>query len=81
VGPVFEISAKGTLVYLNGGYDLSVPLFKVEAAGGKILLPKTAIGNGMTIFKELDSKQNLTLVKSKSFDCGIVVLNYILKLN
>jgi len=30
----------------------------------------------MTIFKELDSKQNLTLVKSTSFDCGIVVLNY-----
>jgi dihydrofolate reductase len=35
-----------------------------------------AIGNGMTIFKELDSQRNLTLVKSPSFDCGIVVLNY-----
>ena len=35
-----------------------------------------AIGNGMTIFTELDSKQNLTLVKSTSFDCGIVDLNY-----
>jgi dihydrofolate reductase len=35
-----------------------------------------AIGNGMSIFKELDSKQNLKLVKSKAFDCGIVVLNY-----
>jgi len=35
-----------------------------------------AIGNGITIFKELDSKQNLTLVKSTSFNCGIVVLNY-----
>lgn len=35
-----------------------------------------AIGNGMPIFKELDSKQNLTLVKVKSFECGIVVLNY-----
>jgi dihydrofolate reductase len=34
------------------------------------------IGSGMTIFKELDSRQNLTLVKAKSFDCGIVVLNY-----
>jgi len=28
------------------------------------------------IFRGLDRKQNLTLVKSKSFDCGIVVLNY-----
>jgi len=35
-----------------------------------------AIGNGMTIFKELDRKQTLTLVKSTSFDCGIVVLHY-----
>ncbi len=35
-----------------------------------------AIGNGMAIFQELDSKQNLTLIKSKAFDCGIVVLNY-----
>ena len=36
----------------------------------------TAIGNGMSIFKELDKKQNLMLVRSTSFDCGIVVLNY-----
>ncbi|HYP26737.1 MAG TPA: dihydrofolate reductase family protein [Blastocatellia bacterium] len=36
----------------------------------------TAIGNGMAIFKELEDKQNLTLVKSRAFDCGIVVLNY-----
>ena len=41
-----------------------------------LFINPTAIGNGMTIFKELDSQQNLTLVKSKSFDCGIVVLNY-----
>lgn len=39
----------------------------------------TAIGNGMSIFKELDSKQKLILAKSTSFDCGIVVLNYVLK--
>jgi len=30
----------------------------------------------MPIFKELDSKQNLALVKSASFNSGIVVLNY-----
>lgn len=39
----------------------------------------TVIGNGMTIFKELQSKQNLTLIKATPFDCGIVVLNYKLK--
>ena len=41
-----------------------------------LFINPTAIGNGMTIFKELEGKQNLTLVKSTSFDCGIVVLNY-----
>lgn len=34
----------GTTVYLDGGNDLSVPLGKVENAGGKVILPKTAIG-------------------------------------
>jgi len=41
-----------------------------------LFINPNAIGNGMSIFKELDNKQNLTLVKSTSFDCGIVVLNY-----
>src|SRR3972149_12341275 len=41
-----------------------------------LFINPTAIGKGMTIFKELDSKQNLNLVESTSFDCGIVVLNY-----
>lgn len=36
----------------------------------------TAIGSGMAIFKDLNHKQDLTLVNAKSFDCGIVVLNY-----
>ena len=40
----YEPTDKGTIVYLNGGEDLSVALSKVEAAGGKIILPKTAIG-------------------------------------
>lgn len=43
-GQGYEPSSKGSLVYLNGGDDLGVPLSKVEAAGGKIILPKTAIG-------------------------------------
>ena len=36
-------SVDGSTVYLNGGEDLSVPLSKVEAAGGKIIIPKTDI--------------------------------------
>lgn len=41
-----------------------------------LFINPTAIGKGMPIFKDLDSEQNLILVKSTSFDCGIVVLNY-----
>src|SRR5262245_3817894 len=37
-------SKSGTLVFLDGGQDLSVSLNKVEAAGGKVLMPKTSIG-------------------------------------
>ena len=37
------------------------------------------IGTGMPIFKEINYKQNLVLIKSKSFDCGVVVLHYVLK--
>jgi predicted enzyme related to lactoylglutathione lyase len=36
-------SQEGTLVYLNGGDDLSKVLNKVEGAGGKIAMPKTEI--------------------------------------
>ncbi len=43
-GNGYEPSQNGTLVYLNGGEDLGTSLSRVEKAGGKILLPKTAIG-------------------------------------
>ena len=33
----------GTLVYLNGNPDVQIVLDKVEAAGGKIVVPKTEI--------------------------------------
>jgi dihydrofolate reductase len=44
-----------------------------------LFINPVALGNGLPIFKELDSKQKLTLVKATAFDCGIVVLNYELK--
>jgi uncharacterized protein len=36
-------STDGTLVYLNGNPDVQNALDKVEAAGGKIIVPKTQI--------------------------------------
>lgn len=35
-----------------------------------------AIGDGLTIFRELSRQQKLTLKKATAFDCGIVVLCY-----
>ncbi len=49
-GQGYEPSMTGTLVYLKGGDDLAVPLARVEAAGGKILVPKTDIGSGFGFF-------------------------------
>lgn len=57
-GEGYESSPKGSLVYLNGGDDLSVPLSKVEAIGGKILLPKTAIGSNGFMAHFIDTEGN-----------------------
>ncbi len=57
-GEGFEPSTKGALIYLNGGEDLSTPLSKVEAAGGKILLPKTSIGPNGFMAHILDTEGN-----------------------
>ncbi len=44
-GENFVPAMTGTTVYLDGGNDLSVPLGRVESAGGTVILPKTAIGD------------------------------------
>ncbi len=43
-------SSDGTLVYLNGGANLEIHLSKVEAAGGKVIVPKTQISQEMGYF-------------------------------
>lgn len=54
----FNPSQEGTTVYLNGGDDLSNPLSRVEDAGGKVLMPKTAIGENGFIAQFLDTEGN-----------------------
>lgn len=50
-GPMHQPSADGTKVYLNANPKMDAVLSRVEAAGGKITLPKTAIGpNGFMAF-------------------------------
>jgi hypothetical protein len=57
-GEGFEPSTKGTIVYLNGGEDLSTPLSKVENAGGKIIMPKTSIGGNGFMAQFIDTEGN-----------------------
>ena len=50
---------QGVLIYLSGGDDLSGVLSRIEAAGGSILAPKTAIGGDMGYYALfLDSEGN-----------------------
>lgn len=42
-GEGYEPTQKGPKVYLNGGKDLNTVLNRVEAAGGKVVHPKTLI--------------------------------------
>jgi uncharacterized protein len=57
-GEGFVPSSQGTTVYLAAA-DVSVPLSKVEAAGGKIVIPKTNIGENMGYFAQiLDTEGN-----------------------
>lgn len=54
----YEPSATGVTVYLNGGDDLSVPLERVESAGGKVVMPKTDIGENGFMAQFLDTEGN-----------------------
>ena len=46
LGPYYQPSQTGAVIYLNGGDDLNVPLQKVVEQDGNIILPKTPIHEG-----------------------------------
>jgi len=52
-------SMDGVMIYLDGGDDLNAPLGRVERAGGKVLMPKTPIGeNGfMAVFTDTEGNK------------------------
>lgn len=58
-------SAEGAIIYLNANPDLAGPLGRVEAAGGKVLMPKTHISDDighMAFF--LDTEGNAVAMHS-----------------
>jgi dihydrofolate reductase len=66
---------KDIIVYGGASFDSS--LIKAGLIDEfHLFVNPAAIGNGMTIFKDLNEIQKFTLVKSIAFDCGIVLLHY-----
>jgi predicted enzyme related to lactoylglutathione lyase len=65
-GEGYEPSEKGALVYLNGGDDLSIPLARVEQAGGTIILPKTDINPHGFMAHFIDTEGNRVAFHSMS---------------
>lgn len=63
-GEEFIPSDKGTIVYLNGGNDLNNPLSRIENAGGKIILPKTSIGENGFMAHFMDTEGNRVALHS-----------------
>jgi predicted enzyme related to lactoylglutathione lyase len=66
-GPGCTPTEAGTLVYLNGGRDLTTILSKVEAAGGRIVLEKTKINDEVGYFALfMDTEGNKLALHSKN---------------
>ncbi|MGB2475898.1 MAG: hypothetical protein ACPIB2_04340, partial [Flavobacteriaceae bacterium] len=51
-------SDKGSIIYFNGGRNLQNTLNRVKKAEGKILLPKTSLGQNGFMAHILDSERN-----------------------
>ena len=67
MGPGYEPTRSGTLVYLNGGEDLQIVLERVEAAGGKIEASKTNITPDLGYFAVFsDTEGNRVALHSMS---------------
>ncbi|OEJ98935.1 glyoxalase [Flavivirga aquatica] len=51
-------TVNGPTIYLNAGDDLSLALSKVEPSGGKIIMPKTNIGENGFMAQFTDTEGN-----------------------
>lgn len=70
-------SRKGKDMIVYGGASFVAALIKERLIDEfLIFINPVAIGNGMSIFNQLGDRQNMRLVKARSYDCGIVVMKY-----
>lgn len=57
-GEGYTPSRQGTVTYINLADDIATPLARVPEAGGKVLLPKTALPTGGYFAQILDTEGN-----------------------
>ena len=70
-------SRDGRDMIVYGGASFDSSLIKLGLIDEFLLfINPVAIGNGMTIFRDLNEIQKFNMVKSIAFDCGIVLLHY-----
>ncbi len=63
-GDGYAPGAQGALVYFDGGEDLAVPLARVEGLGGRVVQPKTPIGDHGFMAVFLDTEGNKVALHS-----------------
>jgi dihydrofolate reductase len=70
-------SQTGRDIIVYGGASFDTSLIKEKLIDEFYLfINPVAIGNGMTIFKDLNEIQKYILIESKPFECGKVLLRY-----
>ncbi|NDJ62282.1 MAG: VOC family protein [Chloroflexi bacterium] len=62
----FDPGDKGPLIYLTAGDDLTPAMNRVEAAGGKLLTPKTDLGGGFGFYAMFNDTEGNTLALHSS---------------
>jgi len=70
-------SQKGKDIIVYGGASFDSSLITAGLIDEfQLFVNPAAIGNGLSIFKDLNKKQKFTLIKSIAFDSGIVLHHY-----
>ncbi|NDJ62281.1 MAG: VOC family protein [Chloroflexi bacterium] len=62
----FEPGDKGTLAYLSTGEDLTPVMNRINAAGGKVVTPKTDLGGGFGFYAMFNDTEGNTLALHSS---------------
>ena len=80
VSKIKSQNGRDIIVYGGASFDSSVIKEKLIDEFYLFVNP-IVMGSGKTIFRDLKEIQKLTLINSKVFDCGLVLLHYEVKKN